>query len=68
MRCDVERAAVVTPTAIASKLVCEYGAEVFAGRSDHQDASGTGSPDVALRTRTLGCAHSLVSAGFSRDF
>ena len=49
MRGNIESAAVIAPTAIASKLVCEYGAEVVAGRSDHQDASGTGSPDVTLR-------------------
>ena len=49
MRGNIESAAVIAPTAIASKLVCEDGAEVFAGRSDHQDASGTGSPDVTLR-------------------
>ena len=34
---DVEGAAVITPTAVASILVCENGTKVLAGRTENED-------------------------------
>jgi hypothetical protein len=35
VRGNIESAAVVAPTTVASILVCENWTEVFAGRTDH---------------------------------
>ncbi len=49
MGSDVEGAAVIAPTAVASSFVYKNRTEVFAGRTDHEDTTGTTSPDVTLR-------------------
>ena len=63
---DVEGAAVIAPTAVASILVCENGAKVFAGRTEHEDASGTGSPDVTLRVHLQSVARASATLAAQR--